>query len=288
MKLLLIFASLIFLLYLYYNPKMQTKETFDSNNTVTSGKIFKENHDLNYMNKRTGNNVDKITNVNTQRVAPINIPNIGKSSKGLLSSATPFPSTRVPDKKSNKNEYKIPLPDFDNRLETNIVLKTDSLNKKQKIVTSKINRPKKAKKKIQKPKSFGKACKFITSFEKKNFSCPKEFPVFTGATFGVKGSEVSCNGDKTKIHPAKALAIIKNGSLKSIKILDKGENYDVAPKIKIKGDGTNAKAYAIVEKGEISKIIVTNPGSDYTSTPKIKIENPKASVNCNLCCRSEL
>jgi len=267
---------------------MQTKETFDSNNTVTSGKVFKENHDLNYLNKRTGNTIDKVTNVNTQRVAPINIPKIGKSSGGVLSSAVPFPSTRVPDDKSNKREYKIPLPDFDDKLETNIVLKTDNLNKSQKIVTSQINRPKIKKKKIQKPKKFGKACKFITSFEKKNFSCPKDFPVFTGATFGIKGSEVSCNGDRTKISPAKALGIIKNGSLKSVKILEGGENYDVAPKIKIKGDGIGAEAYALVEKGVVNKIIVTNPGKDYSSTPKIKIENPKSSVNCNLCCRSEL
>ena len=134
MKLLLIFASLIFLLYLYYNPKMQTNEGFDSNNTVTSGKIFKENHDLNYLDKRTSITVDKKTNVNTQRVAPINIPAIGKISNGNVTSPTPFPSTRVPDDKSTKKKYSIPLPDFDDRLETNIVEKTDKLNKHRWLV----------------------------------------------------------------------------------------------------------------------------------------------------------
>lgn len=53
--------------------------------------------------------------------------------------------------------------------------------------------------------------------------------------------------------------------ISSVEIISGGINYDVAPTIRIVGDGTGAAAIATVSKGKIVNITVTNRGTGYTT-----------------------
>ena len=133
-----------------------------------------------------------------------------------------------------------------------------------------------------------KLCKFVSSFGPNEFSCPKDYPVHTGASFGIRGSGVSCNGDKINSKRAKAIATIKDGQISRIIITSRGTNYATSPPVKIIGDGRLASAYALIKNGSVHKVVINNPGVGYKSTPTIKIGKPNSVTNCNLCCKNEL
>ena len=142
-------------------------------------------------------------------------------------------------------------------------------------------------------------CKYISSYDK-NPKCPSQFKNYSGATFGAKNTELYCNGDIIKNDTAIAEAIISNGTIKNIKILNKGNNYIKKPNIKIvskKNDiiwiqkngknskkGVNAFAEAVVKDNKIEEIIIKNAGSFYYKEPEIIIDEPDGMVFCHLCC----
>lgn len=132
-----------------------------------------------------------------------------------------------------------------------------------------------------------KVCKFVTSTSK-NKLCPKDYPIFTGASLSSVGGNLSCNGVNVPQNPANAVAVINEGKVEDIKVIHSGSNYTKPPKIMIKGDGKDATAVAKINSGKVYKIVVTNKGSGYNATPYILIQKPKKKVFCNLCCKSEL
>ena len=142
-------------------------------------------------------------------------------------------------------------------------------------------------------------CKYISSYEKEP-KCPSTFKNYSGASFGAKNTELYCNGDIIKNDTAIAEAIVSNGTIKEIKILNKGNNYIKTPNVKIiskKNDviwntkngtiqkkGVNAKAEAIVKNNRIEEIVIKNAGSFYYTEPEIIIDDPDGMVFCHLCC----
>ena len=149
----------------------------------------------------------------------------------------------------------------------------------------------KNKKKNKKPEAFMSpsklgamgTCRFLSSD-----TCSKEYPVYMGASLGVpddSGMKLKCNSDLMK--PAKGLAIINNGKLEAIVMLDKGEGYKIPPTITIAGGGgKSGKCQSYIDElGSINKIQITNPGYNYTGTPKVSIELPSTSSSCFLCCK---
>tara|TARA_B100000780_G_scaffold278858_2_gene254067 strand:+ start:1633 stop:2397 length:765 start_codon:yes stop_codon:yes gene_type:complete len=127
------------------------------------------------------------------------------------------------------------------------------------------------------------SCRFLSSEV-----CSKEYPSYMGASLGVpddSGMKLKCNSDLMK--PAKGLAIINNGKLEAIVMMDKGEGYKTAPKITITGGGGyNGECESYLDDlGAITRIKIVNPGYNYTGTPNINIELPSTSSSCYLCCK---
>ena len=106
----------------------------------------------------------------------------------------------------------------------------------------------------------------------------------TGAQFTFQGEgNFMCNPDEITFQPARAIASIENGKIKSIHLLNKGKGYPQAPQIKIIGGG-NAKAKAIIDgEGRIQMIDVINSGKSVQNTPQIQIQKPNLSRSCHLC-----
>ena len=142
-------------------------------------------------------------------------------------------------------------------------------------------------------------CKYISSY-RKNPKCPPKFKNYSGATFGARDTELYCNGDIIKNEKATAEAIISNGTIKNIKIINKGSNYIKKPKVHIiakENDiiwnhknniphkkGVNAMAEAVIKNNKVEEIIIKNAGSYYYTEPEIIIDNPDGLVYCHLCC----
>jgi hypothetical protein len=53
--------------------------------------------------------------------------------------------------------------------------------------------------------------------------------------------------------------------IQSIKVINAGYGYTIAPSVKITGDGSGARARAEIVNGRVSRIIVTTTGANYTS-----------------------
>ena len=129
-------------------------------------------------------------------------------------------------------------------------------------------------------------CKFVGSNEKG--LCPVEYPVFTGANFGIDGNGVQCGNTSNSIKKGYATAKLSKGKIDQIVIVKKGRGYSKPPKIKIvskESPKENATAYCLVNKnGSLKKINIINPGEGYLSTPDILIM-PQSDSECNLCCK---
>ena len=142
-------------------------------------------------------------------------------------------------------------------------------------------------------------CKYVSSYEKKP-KCPDKFKNYSGATFGARNTELYCNGDIVKNDTAIAESVISNGTIKEIKILNKGNNYIKTPNVKIiskendiiwskknnefQKKGVNARAEAIIKNNRVEEIIIKNAGSFYYTEPEIVIDPPDGMVFCHLCC----
>ena len=295
MKFVFILAILIFLLYIYYNPVHNSVEGFNNVEelkTLVADHAYRENKDLNYMNKRTGKTISMEENVQTQRLAPINNPSVGVDAYKPPTAeaiANKVPNSRVPDNMSNKKEYTIPMPKFDDLVDNPITFTKKQPKNKSK---TQLPKPSSAKPILNKSITNSTYCKFVSSYGKnKDFKCPKDYPVHTGATFGIRGGAISCNGEDVKMDRAKAVASIEKGTLKKILVTSPGSNYEnnSTPSVRISGGGgRGGAAHAIIKNNKVNKIIITNPGTGYESTPTVRVAKPNAVGNCNLCCRTEL
>jgi hypothetical protein len=78
------------------------------------------------------------------------------------------------------------------------------------------------------------------------------------------------NGKNGQLKP-----IINNGRIVSAEIQSRGSEYNAAPDLEVQGDGIGAKLRAIVQNGYISEIIVLNSGVNYTlDKTTIKVTAP--------------
>lgn len=139
--------------------------------------------------------------------------------------------------------------------------------------------------KIETRKLSNNYCKFVSS-SKSEFTCPKDFPVFTGAE--LSGKDIKCGEHKSVFTRASAVATISDGKIIKIQLINKGSGYTTAPSIRVAGSGINSKLKAIVKKGKIVRIKIILPGSKYSSTPEIIIDTPGGSTYCKMCCKNEL
>lgn len=288
---------ILILVYLYSNNII---ENYVNNKDVMlrADKIFKKNFDLNYYDIRDPSQVKEMKKILTNQLAPIIDKDLGKKNKKVakVDDVSSDLTNRIPDDNSNNENYTIPLPKFDD-LQKNIfnpLVKTFSelqnleIKKKNKKIkefpTMKIVKNKKKKindnfvNKISKKK-----CKFI--YSDNTNKCDKDYPIHTGATFSTLGNSLTCNDQHIQVKTAKALAIIKDGSIVKVKILEHGTHYTNIPKIYVRGTGINAILKAHIENNKLSDISIINGGKNYHSTPIIVIEKPNPKIQCNLCCQ---
>lgn len=121
-------------------------------------------------------------------------------------------------------------------------------------------------------------CKFLSSAQ-----CHPDYPNFSGAS--IEGSNMKCDnmGD---VELSKAVCTISNGKINGVYIIHPGAGYKVAPKIEIVGGGgEGAILKAILVNGKVKEVKVMNGGNGFHETPVLKIENPNSSNGCYLCCK---
>ena len=307
---LVFFALFIFLVYIFLSPKRIEKFTNSQQVAAKVDNVFKKNFDLDYLDAKEDGNISELSKILSNRIAPIMDSSKGRKPKGTASvpAVSKNLTNRVPDKRSNEKEYKIPMPKFDDLqkgLIKPLMKSFKELNEMKDIAKqgdkpptppppSKPKEDKKelfndSKKKIQVRKITNQNyCRFVTSFGKNDNKCPSDYSVFTGATFSGDGSTLSCNGSKVDVKRATGFAIIKKGSVVDVKLTERGSRYEKDPKIYFRGIGKGAIAKAIVKDGEIKDIVIINGGQGYHSTPTVIIEKPNPLVHCNLCCKNEL
>jgi len=73
---------------------------------------------------------------------------------------------------------------------------------------------------------------------------------------------------------------VTNG-IESISVLNPGFNYQLAPTITIRGDGTGATAHAVVVNGSITNVVVDTAGSGYTSAIAVVTPDPSDTTGQN-------
>jgi hypothetical protein len=270
--------------------------------------IFKKNFDLDYYDTRDPKKLSELKKMFTNKLAPL-IQKEFKNNPAKTKEVIKQINSRIPNKIKNNSEYIIPMPKFNN-LQGDLLKpliksfkQIKNLNANRNIDYKPIRnadnvRLKKSKKKETKKELFNNnnskiternisgnlKCKFVTSFKSTN-KCPANYPIYTGATVSGIGSNLSCNGQNVKGKRATGIAIIKNGQIKGIRILNAGSQYSKVPKIFIRGIGQGARAKATIKNGKITNINLVNGGKGYISTPSIIIEKPQVNIHCNLCCK---
>ena len=80
-----------------------------------------------------------------------------------------------------------------------------------------------------------------------------------------------------QIRPARLEAIVVNGFLVGVRILDKGHGFSRVPQIQVVGGGgTGAQLVAVVGQLGLVDVKVVSPGSGFTSVPELRVESPTA------------
>jgi len=124
-------------------------------------------------------------------------------------------------------------------------------------------------------------CKFLNSAQ-----CHSDYPNFSGASIQFpEGSNMKCD-NVGEVADSKAVCTISNGKINGVYIIHPGAGYKTAPNIQaIGGGGEGAILKAILVNGKIKEIKVMNGGGGFHETPVVKIENPNLSNGCFLCCK---
>jgi hypothetical protein len=121
-------------------------------------------------------------------------------------------------------------------------------------------------------------CKFLSSSQ-----CHPDYPNFSGAS--IEGSNMKCD-NLDNVKPCKAVCTISNGKINGVYIIHPGAGYKTEPKVEIVGGGgEGAILKAILVDGKIKEVKVLNGGNGFHETPSLKIDNPNSSNGCFLCCK---
>ncbi len=115
------------------------------------------------------------------------------------------------------------------------------------------------------------SCKLFGSDQINNgWSCPDDYPVYTGASFG-STNKLQCTGGLAKNasctanygYGATGSVIIENGRIIGVLITNNGHNYKNPPHVRIIGNGTGAVLSAEVSNGQVQRVNIINPGNNY-------------------------
>ncbi len=107
----------------------------------------------------------------------------------------------------------------------------------------------------------------------------------------ISGQNMQCgSGSRGNIKPARLVAEIENGIIKTVNVMDGGSGYNPQRKYtpKIIGTGKNANLEVIIDdSGRVQVVNVISGGTGFTNTPKVVIEDGSENSNsqCNFCCR---
>ena len=66
-------------------------------------------------------------------------------------------------------------------------------------------------------------------------------------------------------------AVVANGSVVAVQILNGGQNYFNEPNIVLSGMGKDAVLRAVVSGGQITSVTIVNAGSDYVIPPVVQV-----------------
>ena len=147
------------------------------------------------------------------------------------------------------------------------------------------------------------SCMFFGSNSESQWSCPDTYPVYAGASMGSGDNNMKCNGGVAKNarcgkeetvqqnigSGGQGMAIVSNGQIKRIIVLNRGDGYHLPPNISITGGGgSGVKAVPVIQNGQLNSIRIIRPGSGFTETPIVRIESKSISNGCgycHLCCK---
>jgi len=74
---------------------------------------------------------------------------------------------------------------------------------------------------------------------------------------------------------ARATAVVVNGFVVGIDLLDGGCGYETAPTVRIVGGGgEGATATAVIDNGRVVEVVATGAGSGYSESPNVFVESP--------------
>jgi len=89
------------------------------------------------------------------------------------------------------------------------------------------------------------------------------------------------NGKSAELRP-----LITAGSIERVSILARGTEYNAAPDLIVRGDGTGAVLRAVVSNGSITDVVVINSGSGYTDNTYISVVPPGSGAVLDVNVRS--
>ena len=124
------------------------------------------------------------------------------------------------------------------------------------------------------------SCQYFGSDQDQGWQCPDDYPIYAGASIGLTGQSMICNGGIAKNatckegsgQGAQAVAFVSSGSVTDIRITNPGSGYINPPIVKLIGEGQGALARAIVSNGQIVGIIIIEGGEGYQNPPEIQFE----------------
>jgi len=134
---------------------------------------------------------------------------------------------------------------------------------------------------IKKNSMGGLNCKFLNSQK-----CHPDFPHFSGASIGFEGGvKMKCDSAGTEVLP-KAVCTISRGKITGVYLINKGSGMDTPPLVEtVGGGGTGAKFEAVVRDGLVEDVKVLDGGEGFHETPQIKFQSPNMNDTCYLCCK---
>lgn len=142
------------------------------------------------------------------------------------------------------------------------------------------------------------SCKFFGSNSESQWACPETYPIYSGASMGSGDNMMKCNGGVARNARCgkeeqvtqqvgiggQGMAVVTNGQIGRILVINKGKGYYLPPKIQVLGGGgSGVKAIPEIQNGQLTNIKILNPGSGFTDTPIIKIESDTVTNGCNYC-----
>jgi hypothetical protein len=128
------------------------------------------------------------------------------------------------------------------------------------------------------------SCQYFGSDSEQGWQCPDEFPIYAGATIGVDGQILKCNGGLAKNATcksgggsgAKATSFVSAGAVTDIRITEPGSGYTTPPLVTIIGQGRGADVKSVISDGQVVGLVIINGGQGYNNPPEIKFETTDA------------